>query len=372
MQLIETEITSFRNYKSLHMKWSPHTNILYGMNAQGKTNLLESIYFLSLTKSHRTTQDKELIHFGDSFSLVKGRVERNIGSVQLEVLLTNKGKKVKINGAEQRRLSDFIGMINVVLFAPEDLELIKGTPQVRRKFLDMEIGQVNPAYLYYLNRYNKILLQRNHGLKEIAKGKMNQSLIGAWDEQLALYAPKIWRKRLDFLKKLSSWADEIHRRITDGKEKLLLHYQGSIPLEEQPDEERLREEYFEVLQSKAERDVERGFTQYGPHRDDLLFTIDGNEVQSFGSQGQQRTVALSLKLAEIELIREEIGEYPVLLLDDVFSELDVKRQTHLITGFWEKCQTFITTTGVEAIPIEFLKMASLYHIENGKVSVEGR
>lgn len=369
LHLSESELISFRNYEKLNLSWSKHANILLGMNAQGKTNLLESIYFLTLAKSHRTSSDKEMIRFGDSFAIVRGKSVTRLGNTLLEMILYEKGKKGKINGIEQSRLSDYIGTINVVMFSPDDLELIKGGPQVRRKFLDMEIGQVSPAYLYYLNRYNKILMQRNQGLKEIAAKRFDPSLLAALNEQLARYAPKVWHKRLIFLQKLSEWAREIHLRITGGKEILSLEYQGSIPVYPEMDEERLAVDFLSLLEKKADKDLERGYTIYGPHRDDLLILIDGKEVQKFGSQGQQRTAALSLKLAEIELIHEEIGDYPILLLDDVFSELDSDRQTHLLSGFWDQCQTFITTTSVELIPESLLNKASLYQIQAGTVTV---
>lgn len=370
MYLAESELISFRNYRRMQVSWSEKTNILMGQNAQGKTNLLESIYFLSLTKSHRTNRDKELIRFGDSFAVLRGKEISRTGSTLLEVILHDKGKKVKLNGIEQLRLSDFIGTINVVLFAPEDLELIKGGPQLRRRFLDMEIGQVSPSYLYYLSRYNKILLQRNQGLKEIFGRKIDLKVLTAFNEQLALYAPKIWLKRLSFLEKMSVWAGEIHQKITNGRENLEIGYHGSMDLEGEMDEEILGKRYFSLLEENVKLEIDRGYTLYGPHRDDLTFHIDGNEVQKFGSQGQQRTVALSMKLAEIELIREEIGEYPILLLDDVFSELDASRQAHLITGFWDRCQTFITTTGIEAIPKDLIQQSMLFHIEGGEVTRE--
>lgn len=369
LHLSESELISFRNYEKLNLSWSKHANILLGMNAQGKTNLLESIYFLTLAKSHRTSSDKEMIRFGDSFAIVRGKSVSRLGNTLLEMILYEKGKKGKINGIEQTRLSDYIGTINVVMFSPDDLELIKGGPQVRRKFLDMEIGQVSPAYLYYLNRYNKILMQRNQGLKEISAKRFDPSLLAALNEQLAQYAPKVWHKRLTYLQKLSEWAREIHLRITGGKENLSLEYQGSIPVDPEMDEERLAVDFLSLLEKKADKDLERGYTIYGPHRDDLLILIDGKEVQKFGSQGQQRTAALSLKLAEIELIHEEIGDYPILLLDDVFSELDADRQTHLLSGFWDQCQTFITTTSVELIPESLLNKASLYQIQEGTVTI---
>lgn len=365
MFLAETELKSYRNYTSLHTEWHTGINILLGNNAQGKTNLLESIYVLAMAKSHRTSKDKEWIRFGDPFAVIRGKAVRRNGPITLDVTVTDRGKKAKVNGLEQRKLSDFIGTLNVVMFAPEDLDLVKGSPNHRRRFMDMEIGQVSPTYLYNLSSYNKILLQRNQLLKEIARKEKKIDLLHIWDDQLVDYGIKILLKRAYFIEKLKVWAKDIHAEITNDREELNIQYQSSIPFTSETDAEHLREQYVEQLRKQHDREVMRGISLVGPHRDDLSFYIDDQDVQSFGSQGQQRTTALSVKLAEIELIHQEIGEYPILLLDDVFSELDDGRQSHLLKSIKEKCQTFITTTSIDGIAEDILQQSRLYHISAG-------
>lgn len=367
MFLAETDLKSYRNYTSLHKDWHSGINILLGNNAQGKTNLLESIYVLSMGKSHRTAKDKEWIRFGDPFALLKGKVIRRNGSITLDITVTDKGKKAKINGLEQRRLSDYIGTMNVVMFAPEDLDLVKGSPNNRRRFMDMEIGQVSPTYLYNLNSYNKILMQRNQLLKEIARKEKKMDLLEIWDQQLVEYGVKVLLKRSYFIEKLKVWAKDIHADISNGKEELSIKYLSSLTFSPDTEIEELKDQYLNQLNKHHEKEVHRGVSLIGPHRDDLNFYINQQEVQSYGSQGQQRTTALSIKLAEIELIHEEIGEYPILLLDDVFSELDDQRQSHLLKSIKDKCQTFITTTSIDGISDEILKESKLFFITSGEI-----
>ncbi len=255
------------------------------------------------------------------------------------------------------------------MFAPEDLEIVKGTPGVRRRFLDMEIGQVAPGYLYHLQQYQKVLVQRNNLLKQ-AWGKdmaSVQLMLEVWNEQLVEHGVKIVKKRKQFITKLQKWAQAIHEGIAGGTEELKLTYVPSFSEPEEEDEAVLLERFMIKLSQMREQEIRRGMTLGGPHRDDLAFAINGREVHTYGSQGQQRTTALSLKLAEIELIHEEIGEYPVLLLDDVLSELDPYRQTQLIETFQSKVQTFITATGVETLNAERLKDANIYHVHDGHV-----
>lgn len=368
MFLAETELRSYRNYSFMRQEWNPGINILLGYNAQGKTNLLESIYVLSMAKSHRTAKDREWIQFESNHAVVYGRAIRRTGPVNLELTITDKGKKAKINGVEQRKLSDYIGTLNVVMFAPEDLDLVKGTPQLRRRFLDMEIGQVSPSYLYNLSNYNKILVQRNQLLREIARKEKSTDLLEVWDVQLVDYGIKIHLKRLEFLNKLREWAKEIHQEISNYKEELQISYQSTLHQLGESELEHLKLAFLELLAKNRVKEIERGTSLYGPHRDDLSFTINGQDAQSYGSQGQQRTAALSLKLAEIELINQEIGEYPILLLDDVFSELDETRQTHLLEGFKDKCQIFVTTTSIDGILQDTLRESKILWINAGTIA----
>lgn len=359
----------YRNYNELILDSFGSVNLMIGRNAQGKTNLLEAIFVLALTKSHRTAKDKELIGFQQNAAHIGAEVDKKYGTVNLELRLSPQGKKAKINGLEQRKLSDFIGALNVVMFAPEDLEIVKGTPGIRRRFLDMEIGQVTPSYLYHLQQYQKVLIQRNNMLKQSWGGGSDMStMLEIWNEQLAEHGVKIIRKRKQFIRKLQKWASDIHQGITNGTEKLELSYLPSFGEAEEEDEAVLLQQFMIKLSQMKDQELRRGMTLAGPHRDDLAFHINGKEAQVYGSQGQQRTTALSLKLAEIELIHEEIGEYPVLLLDDVLSELDPYRQTQLIETFQSKVQTFITATGIETINAGKLKDASIYHVQDGQVN----
>lgn len=361
-------LQQYRNYEQLRMDSFGDVNLLIGPNAQGKTNLLEAIFVLALTKSHRTSKDRELIAFDQSSAHLSATVEKKYGPLTLDLTLSPQGKKAKINGLEQRKLSEFIGSLNVVMFAPEDLEIVKGTPGVRRRFLDMEIGQVQPSYLFHLQQYQKILIQRNNLLKQMwGKEASSQGMLDIWNEQLVEHGVKIIRKRKQFIVKLQKWAESIHHGITNGIEDLQLRYVPSFGETTEEDEAVLFEQFMIKLTQLKEQEVRRGMTLAGPHRDDLTFYINGKEVQTYGSQGQQRTTALSLKLAEIELIQEEIGEYPVLLLDDVLSELDPYRQTQLIETFQSKVQTFITATGIESLNAEKLKNANIYHVHAGQV-----
>jgi DNA replication and repair protein RecF len=363
------ELRNFRNYESLQLfDLSPKVNILVGQNAQGKTNVVEAILLLSVAKSHRTNKDAEMIRFEAESALVQGMIERHERKYRLDLRLLPKGKKCAVNGVEKRKMSDFIGHLNVVLFAPEDLQLIKGGPQQRRRFLDVEIGQVSPQYLYNLTQYQKVLLQRNSLLKEIWQKKGDEEMLMIWDDQLSVYGSKVIKKRLEFVDKLEGFAKEIHMRISGGKEELSFHYQNSI---ECSDLNQLEEVYREELEKRRKGDIQRGSTSVGPHRDDLEVRINDRKVQTFGSQGQQRTASLSMKLAEIELIRAEVGEYPVLLLDDVLSELDEERQLHLVKSMGERVQTFVTTTSTYGLEHFLTEEANVYRVERGIISKEG-
>jgi DNA replication and repair protein RecF len=370
MQLKSIELHRFRNYDSLQLQIGSGVNIFIGPNAQGKTNLLEAIHVLALTKSHRTSKDRELIGWNATSALVRAELERRHGNVKLELQLTGQGKKAKLNGLEQRKLSGYVGSLNVVLFAPEDLDIVKGAPGVRRRFMDMEIGQVHPGYLHDLQQYQKVLQQRNNYLKSTDISRSSDDLLAVWNEQLATYGVKMIKKRKNFIYQLQQWAEKIHAGITAGSERLEVGYKPSFGGEDgasSEDETSLFQQFMIKLTQSKEQDFRRGMTTSGPHRDDLTFTINGKDVQSFGSQGQQRTAALSLKLAELELMREEIGEYPVLLLDDVLSELDQKRQTQLIETFQSRVQTFITTTGLESVNMSRLRDAAVFHVQNGSL-----
>ncbi|WP_442602511.1 DNA replication/repair protein RecF [Paenibacillus sp. KN14-4R] len=368
MFLKTLSVKNFRNYEELTLTMDRNVNIFLGPNAQGKTNLLEAIYVLALTKSHRTFQDKELIGWHKDTAQITGEIDKKYGTCTLDLSFTVKGKKAKINSLEQKKLSLFVGGLNVVMFAPEDLEIVKGSPGVRRRFLDMEIGQVYPSYLYDLSQYQKTLQQRNNLLKSSSPHAVNIAMLEVWDEQLAQYGVKIMKKRQNFINKLQEWAKQIHSGITNGAEVLRVEYTPSFSFAEDAQEAVLLEQFMVKLTKIRDQELRRGATLLGPHRDDMRFYINDKEVHTYGSQGQQRTTALSLKLAEIELIHEEVGEYPLLLLDDVLSELDEFRQTQLIRTFQNKVQTFITTTSLESVHLDRLNDSSVFYVQSGNVT----
>lgn len=363
MRLTRLSLSNYRNYEQLTLNCDHQVMIFIGQNAQGKTNVLESIYVLALTKSHRTSKDKELIRFDSKAATIHAELDKKYGHHSLEISFSPQGKKVKINRLEQKKLSQFVGTLNVVLFAPEDLEIVKGAPVIRRRFIDMELGQVQPNYLYELMQYQKVLVQRNNLLKQ--PNPPQPEMLEIWDQQLAQFGTKIILKRQKFIQKLQIWAEKIHSGITGGKEKLEIRYSPSFSCEDESDEAVVFNQFMIKLSQAKPQELRRGTTLVGPHRDDLLFYINGKEAQTYGSQGQQRTTALSLKLAEIELIHEEVGEYPILLLDDVLSELDRSRQTQLIETIQDKVQTFITTTSIDSVDFKHIEDVGLYLVEEG-------
>ncbi|WP_395350832.1 DNA replication/repair protein RecF [Levilactobacillus parabrevis] len=372
MYLQELQLQHFRNYPSADLKLGPGINVLLGENAQGKTNLLEAIYVLALTRSHRTANGHDLVNWEAKTAKVSGRVVKAVGSVPLELTFSRQGKRAKVNHLEQARLSQYIGQLNVILFAPEDLAIVKGAPTVRRRFMDMEFGQMNPRYLYNLSQYRTLLKQRNRYLKDL-QHKQNRDLLflSVLSDQLAAYGAEIIAQRLRMLHKLEHWAQAIHAEISQQKEELTFHYATQVPEDQLTDPDTICAALTQLYKDHQDKELYRGTTLVGPHRDDLHFRVNGKNVQTFGSQGQQRTTALSVKLAEIDLMKEETGEYPVLLLDDVLSELDDARQTHLLKAIQDKVQTFITTTSLSGITRQLIKDPTIFHVANGTVVADG-
>ncbi len=369
MYIQNLTLSSYRNYERLDLQFENKVNVIIGENAQGKTNLMEAIYVLAMAKSHRTSNDKELIRWDEDYAKIEGRVIKKNGSVPIQLVISKKGKKGKVNHIEQQKLSQYVGAVNTIMFAPEDLNLVKGSPQVRRRFLDMEIGQVSPVYLHDLSLYQKILSQRNHFLKQLQTRKQtDQTMLDVLTEQLTEFATKVVMKRLQFVDQLEKWAQPIHSGISRGLEELTLKYHTSLHVSDSPDLSKMINSYQETFSKLRDKEIERGVSLSGPHRDDVLFYVNGRDVQTYGSQGQQRTTALSLKLAEIDLIQEEIGEYPILLLDDVLSELDDYRQSHLLHTIQGRVQTFVTTTSVDGIDHKTLNEAEIFRVENGTLS----
>lgn len=368
MKLTNLQLQNFRNYESVQLEFTDGVHVFIGENAQGKTNLMESIYALAMTKSHRTTNDKELIGWNKEFATIKGTVEKTATKTNLELQFSKKGKIAKVNYLEQKRLSSYLGNLNVILFAPENLTLVKGSPQNRRKFVDMELGQMSSLYLYDLVEYNRVLKQRNTYLKQLAiKKKQPDEYLEVLSEMLSELASKIVFHRLDFMKQLEALAIPIHDQLSLGREKFSVSYQATIPLEDGLTASQMKEIYIDQFKKNQTREADQATTLIGPHRDDLIFYLNEVPVQTYGSQGQQRSTVLSLKLAEIELMKLSTGEYPLLLLDDVLSELDDDRQTHLIKAIENKVQTFITTTSLDGIKQQFINEPVVIPIEKGTI-----
>lgn len=372
MILENIQLQHFRNYENVSLEFSPDINVFIGDNAQGKTNLMESIYVLAIARSHRASKDREMIQLGEEFARISGSVKKSTTTVPLEVILMKKGKRAKVNHLEQSRLSDYIGHFNVVIFAPEDLDLVKGAPMVRRRFIDMELGQMDAIYLHHLSAYQKILKQRNAYLKNIylPNRSFDETYFDVLSDQLSAEAVHVMKSRQWFVQQLENWAKETHEKITQDQESLAIHYIHTSTIDDFTDIDKNYELFREQLAGEREREKKQGTTVIGPHRDDLSFTINGLDVQTYGSQGQQRTTALSVKLAEIDLMKDVTGDYPVLLLDDVLSELDSKRQSHLLHTISHKVQTFLTTPSLDGIDSQLMKQPKLFRIENGVIKKE--
>ena len=341
------ELRNFRNYENLELHLDQGTNILYGDNAQGKTNILEAAYVSGTTKSHKGTRDKEMIRFDQQEAHIRTIVEKNDKQYQIDMHLRRNGTKgVAVNKIPIKKASELFGILNIVFFSPEDLNIIKNGPAERRRFVDLELCQLDKLYLSDLSRYNKILNQRNRLLKDIP----------VWDAQLLEYGCRIIKRRKKFVEDLGEIITEIHSNISGGKEKLLLKYESNID-----------DIFFEDELLKArQRDLKLCQTTVGPHRDDLLFSVDGVDIRKFGSQGQQRTSALSLKLSEIDLVKSSIHSTPVLLLDDVLSELDSSRQNYLLNSITD-IQTLITCTGLEELVKNRFHINKIFQVVAGKV-----
>ncbi|MFO7154006.1 MAG: DNA replication/repair protein RecF [Caldicoprobacter oshimai] len=367
VHLKELTLNNYRNYQSLSLKFDGGRILFVGRNAQGKTNILESIFLTCTGRSHRTPRDSELIRWGQDSCYIKVLVERRVGYNSIEVFLSLKDKKrIKINGVTIQKLGQLMGHFNAVIFSPEDLRLVKEAPSERRRYMDMEISQIRPQYFYNLQQYNRILAHRNNLLKEIDKNPEAKKMLAVFDEQLSEVGAFIIKQRYEFIESLSKIAREIHARISSGAERLDIKYRPSIRASSL-DAGDIRKEFFAALEKNKWEDIQRGSTGVGCHRDDIGFEINGVDVRVFGSQGQQRTVALSLKLSDIELMYRETGEYPVLLLDDVMSELDEWRHRRLFEELGD-VQVFVTATDLNSIPPCELEKFDIYEVEEGKVT----
>ncbi len=354
MVIKQLECRDFRNYEDLTVDFAPGINILYGDNAQGKTNILEALFVSCTSRSHRSKKDPEMIRFGQEESHIRMVTEKNGIESRVDIhLRRNKKKAIAINGVQLRRASDLLGVTHAVFFSPEDLNIIKNGPAERRRFLDMELCQISRPYLSDLNLYHKALEQRNQLLKDLADKPELLDTLDVWDQQLVNYGSRIMTERRRFIRQLDQIVGPLHEQLTGGKESLRLAYE--------PDTQ--EEEFADRLLIGREADRRLRMTQCGPHRDDLKISIGDMDVRRYGSQGQQRSAALSLKMAEIGLVRQIVGDTPVLLLDDVLSELDQSRQEALLSGI-DGIQTILTCTGLDEAIRERLRADRLYEIRN--------
>ncbi|QXM07028.1 DNA replication/repair protein RecF [Crassaminicella indica] len=365
MYLKSLKLINFRNYNQLALEFHPKINVFVGENAQGKTNILEAIYLTSTAKSFRTSKDRELIKFDKDRAYIKVEGKKRYTDTTVELKLEEgKKKQIKLNGMTLSKNSELLNNVYVVVFSPEDLKLIKEGPSERRKFIDNEIAQMKPSYFHHLNRYNKVLMQRNNLIKKIYHNKKLMDTLDIWNEKLIELGTKLMMERERFVTRINLLSRLIHRKITENKENLEVRYMSSIELKN--DFKDTLESFRKTLQEALDVDLQRGTTTFGPHRDDLGVFVNGIDIRSFGSQGQQRTCALSLKLAEIELIKGETAEYPILLLDDVMSELDIKRQTFLIKAL-KDVQIFITTTEMNHLNELNVNKEYIFHVKNAVV-----
>lgn len=360
MVIKSLKLKNYRNYELLDMTFDSKTNILYGDNAQGKTNILEALYLSGTTKSHRGTKDRDLIQFGRDESHLETIVEKNGMEFQIDMhLKKNSPKGIAINKIPIRKASELFGIVHFVFFSPEDLNIIKDGPAGRRRFIDLELSQIDKVYLSNLANYNRIINQRNSLLKELYCQEHLMDTLDIWDMQLAQYGEKVMEGRQKFIQQVNQIISDIHYKLTGGRERITLSYEssiGNLSLEQ-------------ALKKNRERDIRMKSTSVGPHRDDLCFLSGDLDIRKFGSQGQQRTAALSLKLSEIELVKEVIRDTPILLLDDVLSELDKHRQNYLLDSIHD-IQTVITCTGLDEFVNHRFSINKIFRVESGNVTKE--
>ena len=353
MNITKINLKNFRNYDEQEIELGNNINIFYGDNAQGKTNIIESIFLCAIGKSFRTTKENELIKFNKDFASVYIEYEKSDREGNIKIDISNK-KSIYTNGIKIKKLSDLLGNINIVIFTPDDINILKDGPQKRRRFLDIMIGQLRPNYIYILNMYNKTLEQRNNYLKQIKEENKPEDLLDIWDEKLIEYGVQIFNYRNEFIEKLKNKINDIHNKITSEKEEIKIEYISNCEN---------KEVYLKWLKERRKLDIIKGYTTKGIHRDDFNIYINDNLVNVYGSQGQNRTVILSLKISELKVIYDEIGEYPILLLDDFMSELDEKRRKNFLENI-ENTQIIITCT--DKINLENVDY-KMFNVEQGNL-----
>lgn len=358
MVIKSIELAEYRNYDFLTLQFDKGTNILFGDNAQGKTNILEAIYLSATTKSHKGSKDREIIKFDSEEAHIRTYLEKSGTETRVDMhLRRNKSKGIAIDGQKIKKASELLGLCNVVFFSPEDLSIIKDGPTERRRFVDMELCQLDNFYLYNLNHYNKIVNQRNTLLKDMFFNPGLRDTLSIWDSQLVSFGSKIIERRRTFTDQLNEIISGVHKKLSGGKEDIRIKYEPDVTIEA----------FEEKLKSSQERDIRSKMTTVGPHRDDFSFLIGEIDLRKYGSQGQQRTAALSLKLSEIELVKKVTKDMPILLLDDVLSELDSSRQKFLLDSIGD-IQTIITCTGLEEFVNNRFHINQVYKVSNGTVS----
>ena len=353
MYIEKIKLQNFRNYEQLDLDLNKNINIIYGDNAQGKTNILEAIFLCSFGKSFRTTKEKEMIKFNEDRCLVEIFYQKKDRNGKIKIEIGNK-KQISINGVKIKKLSELLGNINIVLFTPDDINILRDGPANRRRFLDMMIGQLKPNYVYNLNMYLKTIEQRNNYLRQIREENKPEKMLEIWDEKLTEYGNIIYNYRKQFMDLIAEKINEIHKKITEDKENIKIEYTSNCDS---------KEEYLKLLKQRRKLDIIKGFTTKGVHRDDFVIYINDKEVNTYGSQGQNRTVVLSLKLAELNVIYDLIGEYPILLLDDFMSELDENRRKNFLKNI-ENTQVILT--GTDKIDLQNLEF-NLYNVKKGAI-----
>lgn len=353
------ELQDYRNYDSLNLAFDRGTNILYGDNAQGKTNILEAIYVSATTKSHKGSKDRDIVNFHKEEAHIRTFLEKEGVETRVDLHLRKSGSKgIAIDGQKIKKAADLLGICNVVFFSPEDLGIIKEGPAERRRFVDMELCQLDGFYLYNLNHYNKIVTQRNRLLKDLYFNPDLKDTLHIWDSQLVSFGSKVIERRKLFVDQLNEIIYDIHKRLSGGREEILIQYEPDVQIEE----------FEKNLRCSQEKDIKLKQTTVGPHRDDFCFLTGNVDIRKFGSQGQQRTAALSLKLSEIELVKKMTKDTPILLLDDVLSELDSNRQNYLLGSIGD-VQTIITCTGLEEFVNNRFEINRVYKVTNGIVEI---
>ena len=371
MRIEHLKLTNFRNYSSLEIDFDNNVNIIIGDNGKGKTNILESIYVLSLTKTHRYGIEENLIKFNEEIAKIEGIVRRDDLIKKQEVHLTKKKKQIFINNKEMRRIRDYISNFCVISFTPEDLEIVKGSPNIRRNMINIDISQLHNNYISYLNEFNQIIKIRNEYLKKMnLDGNSDIRYLDVVNSSMIEKAIKIYEYRYDFFEKINNLLPKIFKKLS-GLDNLKIKYETNVDLNEF-DLDKIRKNYESKINKNFKVELMQGVTLIGPHRDDFSFDLDGMDMKNFASQGQQRLAVIALKIAEIYLYKEETGEYPVLLLDDIFSEIDTKKRNKIISFLLKDIQSIITTTDINDIEEELVENATIFKVNNNKVTGRGK